>query len=125
MDEEKYKVLIVEDDPFLGKIMSNKLKVKYDVDKAVDGKIALEKIASNDYALILLDLIIPEKDGFDVLSQLKKSKKDVPVLVFSNLSQEQERERALSLGAKKFYIKSDIDINEVAEAVESFLENQN
>lgn len=122
MPEKKAKlILIAEDDPFLGKVMQFSLREEgYEIDRALDGAQALEKISSNKYAVVLLDLIMPVKDGFEVLSELKKMKNKTPVLVFSNLSQDEDKKEAMSLGAKGFYVKSGMDINELVKVINRY-----
>lgn len=122
MAKTSNKILIAEDDPFLSKVMNSTLKDEgFDVDLAHDGGEALEKIAKNKYALILLDLIMPVKNGFEVLGELKTKKSKIPVLVFSNLSQDQDKKEVMSLGAKEYYVKSDISIDEVVAAVKNYI----
>jgi len=122
MSDPSPKILITEDDPFLVKIMSNRLREEgFTVDTANDGDEALEKIRDCDYALMMLDLIMPNKTGFEVLQALKDLKCRMPVLVFSNLSQEDDKEEVLALGAKGYYVKSDIAIDELVKVVRGFV----
>jgi two-component system, OmpR family, response regulator ResD len=119
---KKYKILVAEDDPFLIKIMGNRLKEEgFIVDLANDGNEALDRIDKDGYSVVLLDLVMPNKDGFEVLTELKKRKSKTPVIVFSNLSQEEDKQEVLKLGAKGFFVKSDIAIDKVVETVKSFL----
>ena len=121
---DSIKILIAEDDPFLGKIIYNQLKNLFEVDKAEDGVAALEKVRNNAYDFILLDLVMPNKDGFEVLEELRKNKNRVPVYVFSNLSQEREKKRAFALGAKGFYVKSEMELHDIKKLVMSFVEKR-
>ena len=117
-----YKILVAEDDPFLVKIIGNRLKEEgFNVDTVNDGNEALSKINADGYSVVLLDLIMPNKDGFEVLAELKKKENKTPVIVFSNLSQTEDKEEVMKLGAKDFFVKSDISIDEVVKAVKSFL----
>lgn len=112
------KILIAEDDEFLNKIMTASLRgAGFEIDSTADGEEALARAIDDSYCIVLLDLIMPKRDGFEVLRELKKREIDTPILVFSNLSQDSDRELALSLGAKAYYVKSDIAINELVEAV--------
>jgi len=122
MPEIKAKrILIAEDDPFLGKIIQFSLGEEgYEIDRALDGAQALEKIASNKYAVVLLDLIMPVKDGFEVLSELKKMKNKTPVLVFTNLAQDEDKNEVMSLGAKGYYVKSGMAINELVKVINKY-----
>lgn len=122
MTKMSAKILIAEDDPFLSKVMNSTLRHEgFEVDLAHDGAEALEKITKNRYSLVLLDLIMPAMNGFDVLKALKAAKNKTPVLVFSNLSQDQDKKEVISLGAKAYFVKSDISIDDVAAEVKKFL----
>ena len=106
MKQKKKKIiLIAEDDLFLSKMIEDHLKGEgFTVDLAKDGETALNKIKENDYALVLLDLIMPKRNGFEVLKELKDAKiKTTPIIIFSNLSQAEDEEEALQLGARAYY----------------------
>ena len=116
------KILIAEDDPFLVKIIKNRLTEEgFNVEIATNGEEALKKILKNKYVVVLLDLIMPVKDGFQVLTGLNKIKNVTPVLVFTNLSQEEDKDEVMRLGAKGYYVKSDISIDELVKTVKDFL----
>ena len=118
----KSKILIAEDDLFLKKIMRNRLEEEgFTVDVATDGEETIKKVQANNYSLILLDLVMPIKNGFQVLAELKAMNNQIPVLVFSNLSQAEDKEEVIALGAKAFYVKSNISIDELTEVVQSYL----
>lgn len=120
-EKTKKRILIAEDDPFLGKIMQfNLAEQGFEIDRAMDGEQALKKISANHYAVVLLDLIMPVKDGFEVLDTLKKLKNKTPVLVFSNLAQEEDKKEAMSLGAKGYYVKANLAINELVKIINKF-----
>ena len=118
------KVLVVEDDPHIAKVFMIKLKQEgVEVDFAGDGEVGLQKILDNKPDLVLLDLMMPKKDGFWVLGEIGKNPQlsTIPILVLSNLGQDQDRERALKLGAKEYIVKSDIPIKDVIERVKKYL----
>lgn len=118
MNKRKSKVLIAEDDPFLQDILSDILKDDgLSVDTASDGEEALRKALENSYDVVLLDLLMPKKNGIEVLKELKKHAFKTPILVFSNMSTTVSREEAMKYGAKGFFVKSDMDIDEVVEKV--------
>ncbi len=118
MSQNTNKILIAEDDPFLVKIMANRLREEgFEVETANDGEEAIQKLEGCSYALLMLDLIMPNKNGFEVLQQMKEDHCDIPVLVFTNLSQEEDKEEVMSLGAKGYYVKSDIAIDELVEVI--------
>ncbi len=121
MDDAK-KLLIAEDDPFLIKVAGITLeKSGYIVDRAKDGNEALAKIKENEYDLVLLDLIMPHKTGFEVLRDLQGMKDVPPILVFSNLAQDSDKKEAMSYGAKGYYVKSNIALSELVNIINSFL----
>lgn len=90
--------------------------------KAVfNGEDGVELLLKETFALILLDLIMPKMDGFKVLEALKEKKIQTPVMILSNLSQEDDERRAKALGAKEFFIKSNTPIATIVEKVAQFL----
>jgi len=116
------KLLIAEDDPFLIKVAGITLeKSGYQVDRAKDGNEALDMIKKNHYDLVLLDMIMPHKTGFEVLRELKGEKNMPPVLVFSNLAQDSDKKEAMDLGAKGYYVKSNIALNELVDIIKKEL----
>ncbi len=122
MSEQKIKILIAEDDPFLSKIMGNRLREEgYFIEIAVDGQETLEKIESNGYTLVMLDLVMPVKTGFEVLQEVKEKGNKIPILVFTNLAQEDDRREVIELGAKGYYVKSDIAMDELVATVKNFV----
>jgi len=118
------KILVVEDDQFLANAYRIKLqKVGFEVIIVVDGAEALEKIKSQNFDLIILDLIIPKIDGFGVLTEIRSQEKykTLPILVASNLSQMEDINRALKLGANDFIIKSDISLDALIEKIKKLV----
>ena len=123
MDEKK-RILIVEDDDVLRDVLTEKLaKNGYSVDVAADGIIALEKLHAVKPDLILLDILMPRKNGIEVLEELHvdQNLKDVPVIIISNSGQPLEIARAQELGAREFIAKAVFDPNEVLEKVRHVL----
>jgi DNA-binding response OmpR family regulator len=124
----KMSVLVVEDDKFLHKILLTKFqKEGFEVRGAMDGEEALQVLLTFQPTIILLDLILPKMNGFEVLSEVKTNAKTapIPVIVLSNLSQDEDVRRATELGAIGFMVKADLSINEVVlrvkEAYAKFL----
>lgn len=123
MTEGKY-VLVVEDDPFYSKIYKTKLaKEKIDSQVVSNGDEALQAVKALRPGLILLDLIMPGKDGFETLAELKAdtAMKGIPVIVLSNLSQEEDIKRVMDLGAIEYLIKASVPIQQVVEKVKHHL----
>ncbi len=124
MRKEKY-VLIVEDDPFYSSIY--KTKVEKEGIQAVlvhDGAAAMKEAREKKPALVVLDLIMPGKDGFQVLEELKADPnlKDVIVLVLSNLSQDEDIKRVMDMGATEYLIKSNIPLGDLIQKIKGYLE---
>lgn len=120
----KGPILIIEDDRFLRDLVSEKLKKEgYTIVTAIDGKEGLAKLASDKPALILLDLILPEVDGFEFLQRANESmgKAVPPVVVLSNLGSKEDVERALALGAKFFIVKANYTPDEIIAKVREVL----
>ena len=114
------KILIIEDDKFLRELISNKLaKRGYELIQAVDGEQGFEKTKKEKPDVILLDLILPGIDGFEVLSKIRKEKDiaETPVLILSNLGQKEDIEKALNLGAADYLIKAHFTPEEIVEKI--------
>ncbi len=114
------KVLIIEDDVFFQKFYKTQLEAKgFELDIASNGVEGLKKIESFKPDIILLDIIMPEKDGFEVLESLSKdgSIKNLAILVFSTLGQDKDVKRAMELGAKGFINKSFFDFDALLEKI--------
>jgi len=117
-------VLVAEDDKFYGQIFKTKLgKDGVDVVVATDRAKALKAARERTPNLILLDLVMPVKDGFETLQELKADAnlKNVPVIVLSNLGQDSDVEKAKKMGAKDYLIKSNVSIQEVVEMAKKYL----
>lgn len=122
--EAKIKVLVIEDEPALRDIYSTKLRIDgFDVLEAADGIEGLDAAIQGDPAIILLDVVLPIKDGFEVLKDLKDNPKTkgIPVVILSNLGQEYEVKRGLALGAETFLTKANLTPVQVVEQVRKVL----
>lgn len=118
------KILIVEDDKFLANAYRLKFtKSGFTVKLAMDGNEALKELETSSPDLIILDLIMPNKDGFSVLEDLKNSTKwkTIPVIVATNLEQKEDIDKAKSLGAIDYIVKSNTTIEEIINKVKSQL----
>lgn len=114
------KILVAEDDDFLINAYKVKLeKNNFEVIIAKDGEEALEQLRSNTPDVLVLDLIMPKKDGFAVLSEIQTDEtlSKVPVIVASNLGQEDDIEKAKKLGAKEFIVKSNFKMSDLVDMV--------
>jgi len=128
MSEEKSKkrILIVEDDSFVMDIYQTKLSQSgYDVVGADNGLEALKKIEEDgSFDLMLLDIVMPYMDGLEVLQKVKSDdkNKDLPIILLTNLSQKEEVDKGLELGASDYLIKSHFTPSEVLEKIKGYLD---
>lgn len=117
---EKKTILIVEDDEFLRSLTAKRLqKEGYEIVVAVDGESAFKMVTDSKPALVLLDLLLPGKDGFEVLKQIRgdASTKDLPVIIFSNLGRKEDIEKGQQLGATDFLIKANFTLDDLAQKI--------
>jgi len=120
-----YKILIVEDEEELLEMYRAKLEVDgFEVYVASDGDAGFMVAKSSLPDLVLLDILMPKVDGYSMLKKMKKDEvvKNIPVVIFSNLSQKEEIEKGFRLGAKDYIIKTSITPSELVERVKEFLE---
>jgi len=114
------RILIIEDEPTLQKTLSIALEqAGYEIKGALDGEIGLRLAKETKPDMILLDLILPKMDGFEVLEEIKKDEniKDIPVIILTNLESSQDIEKALVLGAKTYLVKANYDLKDVIQKV--------
>ncbi len=114
------KILLVEDDKFLSNILKLKLeKSGFEVVDAFDGEEALKKLRAFRPDLMLLDIILPKKGGFELLTEMKgdEALSGVPVIIISNLGQEEDIVKGKSLGAIDYFVKSRSSIDELVEKI--------
>ena len=118
-------VLIVEDDLFLQGLEATRLKKEgYDILVATDSVETYAIIyGRRQIDLILLDLMLPEVDGFTILAKIRKDKlyTNTPVIVFSNLSEESDMERARKIGISEFLIKSNFDLGQLTSKIKNLI----
>lgn len=125
-DLQKKKILIVEDDRALQNALVEILsKEGYETASAFDGEEGVQKTETEKPDLILLDLILPKKDGYEVLAELKGgANKNIPVLILTNLEEIDNVQKALDLGAKTFMVKSDFSLKDIVEKIRQNLSPQ-
>lgn len=124
MSKPKTKILVVEDEKFLLDLYQIKLiQEGHEVLIAKNGSEGLAMTQDHLPDLILLDILMPKVDGYEMLKKLKvdKKTKKIPVIIFSNLSQKEEIEKGLKLGANDFIIKTSVTPTELAQKVEEYL----
>lgn len=121
------KLLLVEDDPFLSSLLKIRLaKEGFEIVYAADGEEALELVRKEKPDLVLLDLILPKKSGFEVLETLRDDPRFVklPVMIVSNLGQESDIARGKELGAVAYFIKAKTSIDVLAKEISEFFVKQ-
>lgn len=124
MSEEKKQILLVEDDEFLMELYAVKLSMEgFDVLSANDGRKGLRLAKEKIPDLILLDIILPQMDGLEVLKTLKKdpATKKIPVILLTNLSHKEEVQKGFAAGAKDYLIKAHFMPSEVVEKIKKLL----
>jgi two-component system response regulator ResD len=125
MDKQK-RILVVEDEEYLRDIYVRVLEGtgKYEVGAAEDGEVALEKVRQGGFNLILLDVMLPKIDGFQVLNKMQEEgldKKNGQIIVLTNLDQEAEIAQGASLGVRGYIIKSDYTPEKLVREVERIM----
>src|SRR3989338_670001 len=120
----KPTIFIVEDDPFVLRVYQRKLSLEgIDVALATNGREALDRIMLTMPDLVLLDLVMPQKDGFELLADMKKNAKlkNIPIVVLTNLRQESDKQPVRNLGVEAYIVKSETSINDVITQIKGVL----
>ncbi|MFC1757016.1 response regulator [Patescibacteria group bacterium] len=124
MDKNKKRVLFIEDEEHLQRLASSALKdAGYEALRAYDGETGIRVLEEKRPDLVLLDLILPKKDGFDVLEYMKSKDelKNIPVIILSNLEEKYDMDKALALGANSYLVKTNYELSEIIEKVNEVL----
>ncbi|MFA6376732.1 MAG: response regulator [Candidatus Paceibacterota bacterium] len=118
------KILLIEDEELIIRLLGKKLaSIGYEVALAMDGQEGLEKMRKNRPDLILLDIIMPKKGGFEVMEEMKKNPalSKIPVIIISNSGQPLELDRAKKFGAADWLVKTEFDPQEVVEKIKKHI----
>lgn len=118
------RILVAEDDKFYATLYKKRLTEEgFEVIIATDGEEALKELRTQKPNLLILDIIMPVKDGFEVLKEMKtdESLKSVPVLVVTNLGQEEDTKQAIQLGAVDYVVKANIPIYAMIDIVKKYV----
>ncbi len=122
MPTEIKKILIMEDEKPMARALELKLNHSGFLATSVnDGQAGLDLLAKEKFDLILMDLMMPKLDGFAVLKALQASGNKIPILVLSNLSQEEDDTKVKALGAKDFFIKSNTSLTKLVDYIGKIL----
>ena len=119
------KILFIEDDVTLIQNLGEFIKAGgFDFFSATDGERGIELMKKEKPDLILLDLILPKKSGFDVLKEIKEDEKsaNIPVVILTNLEDSKDMEKALSLGADTYLVKAGYSPQEIVKKIKEILE---
>ncbi|NTU98690.1 response regulator transcription factor [Candidatus Falkowbacteria bacterium] len=124
MTEQVKTILVIEDDPVLGVMYKTKLEAEgHKIILATNGADGLDAIKENSPDLVLLDIILPQLDGFSVLEDMKGSTKTkgIPVILLTNLGTEEDKKKGMELGASDYLVKADYTPEQISEKIEKFL----
>lgn len=125
MEQKKIKILIVDDDELVREIYVNIFqKNNFEVTEAKDGLEGLEKVTENVPDIVFTGIIMPRMDGFDLMEALKKDAKtsQIPVAISSHLGREEDKKKAMELGAKDFFIRNYDTPNEILARIKAIFE---
>lgn len=112
------KVVIAEDDDSIARLYKTYLEAHgFTVQHAQNGNEALEQIESFKPDVLLLDIMMPDKNGFDVLEGLRTSNNKLPVIVFTAISSEDEKKKALDYGVKAYFVKSQVIMSDILDKI--------
>lgn len=121
---DKRKLLLIEDDPDVRELYQEILtETGFKVDVAEEGETGCEKMKAGGYDLVLLDIMLPKKDGLTVLRDVRQAQPDyaIPVILLTNLGQEPVIKEGFSLGASGYMIKSEYTPDQIVDEVQKFL----
>lgn len=122
---KQFRILHAEDDEFFAKLCNNEFtEAGHIADHASNGLEALQKLDEQQPDLLILDLIMPHKTGFDVLQEIHSSGKfpDLPIIVLSNLSQTSDQEACRQFGICEYFIKGETSIKDIISYIDKLLE---
>lgn len=120
----KKKILLIEDDLAVVRILETKLEIEgYEVLSAYNGKTGLEKVMKEKPNLILLDILLPKMNGFEVLRKIKENSEtsSIPVMILSNLGEDENINRGIKLGAKDYIVKAHYNLEEIVRKIRQIL----
>lgn len=124
MEGRKKKILIIEDDNVLRNMYSQKLQTDgFEVIGAADGVDAMDIFKKEDFDLVITDIMLPRMSGNEILEKIMSSKKgkNIPIIAWSNLPKEDDKNRAIELGAKEYLEKGKLTLEDVSETVKKYL----
>ena len=120
-------IIFIEDEPTLQKTVGRFLENEgYEIKSAIDGETGLAMVKKIKPDLVLLDLILPKKDGFEVLKEIKEDEttKNIPVIILTNLEKTADVEKTLSLGATTYLVKANYELEEIVKKIKEILNHK-
>lgn len=120
-------IIFIEDEPTLQKTIGRFLENEgYEIKSAIDGETGLAMVKKIKPDLVLLDLILPKKDGFEVLKEIKEDEttKNIPVIILTNLEKTADVEKTLSLGATTYLVKANYELEEIVKKIKEILNHK-
>lgn len=121
MIKNNKKILLAEDERAISRALETKFNLSgYEIETANNGVEAITKLKEKKFDLLLLDIMMPKMDGFSVMEEMKKMKNKTPVIILTNLSQEEDLERAKKLGVVDFLMKSNTPLKEIVDRINKF-----
>jgi len=120
MPEKSKKIVIIEDDKILLKALNVELLGEgFDVVSAIDGESGLKLVKKETPDLVILDLILPKMNGFDVLAALKKddATMNIPIVILTNLGEDENRRKGMKMGAMDYFVKSSVGIEDITTKI--------
>jgi CheY-like chemotaxis protein len=125
MTAPRKRILLVDNDRFLRRACEASLQKRgFDVVSATDGEEGLRLVKSDRFDLVLLDLLMPKKPGIEVLAELRAEAApicDLPVVILSNSSREEDKHRAAALGAVGYYVKANLSLQALGDEIARLL----
>jgi len=118
------KILLVEDDSFLSSLLKNRLqKEGFEIALAKDGEQAISSLKSDKYDIVLLDIILPKKSGFEVLEEMRQDPllEKMGVIIISNLGQPEDMAKGQQLGAIEYFVKAKTSIDDLVSKIKSIM----
>lgn len=130
--KKKYRILLAEDDKYISAAFFRGLtQAGFEVITAYDGEEALSKIKTSQPDLVMLDILMPKKDGFEVLEELSREetagvisgevRKSIPIIAFTNMDQDEDIRRARDLGVVEYLVKANFSMSEVIKKIQGHL----
>jgi len=124
MTKDKKKILVVEDDPMISSMYKTKFEVDgFEVFTADNGATGLELAKKEKPDIVMLDIILPQLDGFSVLEQIKQDKatKSIPVIMLTNLSTDEDKKKGEKMGALDYLVKASLTPGQISEKIKQIL----